>query len=574
MLFTARHRRGAYPLAPESVVPSVVKWGAAVLVAVLLLYIVGTWVLRLFGVGNPVQRMPTALTVEGRGSVNVFLADEEMQRAQDGMKLFPGERITTGSNSHATLTFFDGTVVRLDQQTDLTVGENARGAKESLLTLELQDGSIWMATPSKEAFSGAIVRTVETPTLLYSVAPRAEAVLSADSAVVFSSDGAGFMVALRDSDLEPIVLGEGQKIDLPGDRALITDLYAHREALDPMVLRSTFVEESRLQRGALIAAAQGRTNALAASVIEDVGFLQVDTPTDNQTVTTGTVSVSGKYGVEVAQIKVNDYLAVQVPESRTFSQELALPMGAGEFTIRVAALDLAGEILEETERTVKREVVLPAAPTITMPAKEGETYQTRQQELVIRGKAPANAAGIMVNDYRLQLFDPAKGEWSYLASTELANMKQGANVYDVYAIDAEGNRSGKATITIVLGEGIEGVVSSAQSSTPSTADPATLPTNDPIAPGTLAVKGPTPGSAHTATGSEFLIEGTTVPQTASVWVNDYKLQLYAPGKTFWNYIASAALNTMKPGKNVYAIVTRNAEGKILDKMEYTVTYNP
>src|SRR3989344_6660938 len=137
MLFTARHRHGAYPLAPESMVPSVVKWGAAVVVAAVLLYFIGSWVLHVFGIGSPVRRMPTTLTVEGRGSVNVFLEDEDMQRAQDGMKLFPGERITTGSNSHATLAFFDGTVVRLDQQSDLTIGESARGAKESTLTLQL-----------------------------------------------------------------------------------------------------------------------------------------------------------------------------------------------------------------------------------------------------------------------------------------------------------------------------------------------------------------------------------------------------------------------------------------------------
>ena len=571
MLFTARHRHGAYPLAPESMVPSVVKWGAAVAVAAVLLYFIGSWVLHVFGIGNPVRRMPTTLTVEGRGSVNVFLEDEDMQRAQDGMKLFPGERITTGSNSHATLAFFDGTVVRLDQQSDLTIGESARGAKESTLTLQLQDGALWIAVPSREAFSGSIVRTLETQTLIYDIPTRAEAVLSPDSAIIFSSDGPGFSVSLRGSDLESIILGEGQMIDLPSDTATIVDLYTFRKPLDPSVLRSTFVEESRAARGVILAGAA--TTNIGSS--EDVGFLKVEVPLQNAVLTTGTVKVSGKYGETTAQVKVNEYLALLNEETKSFSQELALPTGGGEFSIRIAALDSAGVVLEETARTVTRRVVIPVAPTITSPAKQGETYRTQSEELVIRGRAPANAAGIMVNDYRLQLFDPAKGEWSYLASVKLGNYKQGTNVFDVVALDAEGTKSEKATITIILGEGTEGVVSSAQSSVAAVSqDPAALPNNDPLAPGSLSVNGPTPGTSHTATGSELLIEGSTGTATASVWVNDYKLQLYAPGKTFWNYIASAALNTMKPGQNVYKIVTRNAEGKILDRMEYTVTYNP
>ena len=93
-------------------------------------------------------------------------------------------------------------------------------------------------------------------------------------------------------------------------------------------------------------------------------------------------------------------------------------------------------------------------------------------------------------------------------------------------------------------------------------------------PGTLAVTGPAAGTQFTATGSEFLLEGTTPKSTASVWVNGYKLQLYTPGKTFWNYIAKVEFKTLKVGTNVYKIVARNAKDEILDVLEYTVTYNP
>ena len=59
-----------------------------------------------------------------------------------------------------------------------------------------------------------------------------------------------------------------------------------------------------------------------------------------------------------------------------------------------------------------------------------------------------------------------------------------------------------------------------------------------------------------------------------MWVNDYQLQLYVAGKTFWNYIANTEYGNLKRGKNIYVIVTRNAKNEILDRVEYTVTYNP
>ncbi|MEK7218456.1 MAG: hypothetical protein AAB728_03245, partial [Patescibacteria group bacterium] len=99
-----------------------------------------------------------------------------------------------------------------------------------------------------------------------------------------------------------------------------------------------------------------------------------------------------------------------------------------------------------------------------------------------------------------------------------------------------------------------------------------LPQNDPLAPGTLRVTGDAAQAGFSATGTGFLLEGTTVPQTDSVWVNDYRLQLYAAGKTFWNYIASPELKTLREGSNTFTVVARDSEGQILDKMEVKVEY--
>jgi hypothetical protein len=153
-------------------------------------------------------------------------------------------------------------------------------------------------------------------------------------------------------------------------------------------------------------------------------------------------------------------------------------------------------------------------------------------------------------------------------------MKTGTNVYQIYALDASGNKSQAATITIIQGgEGPEGVVTSAASSGAATST-GPLPNNAPLMPGSLSVTAPTAGTAHAETGTGFLIEGITSAKTATISVNDYTLQLYKAGKTTWNYIADVSLNNLKPGKNTYSIVARNEKNEILDKLEYVVDYQP
>ena len=98
--------------------------------------------------------------------------------------------------------------------------------------------------------------------------------------------------------------------------------------------------------------------------------------------------------------------------------------------------------------------------------------------------------------------------------------------------------------------------------------------NAPLKPGTLQITAPTAGTLHEAalsgTGVEFLIEGTVPQGTHSVWVNEYQLQLYTPGKLFFNYIASTKLQTLKRGTNTYTIVARDKAGQVLDRMEYVI----
>ena len=562
MYFRPRHRHGTYPLAQEHALPRGIRLLLVLGATLFAAYLLWTLLLRILGIAGGAERAGAMLTVEDRGTVSATI-DGKQQRAENGMMIFPGESVTTGPGAHASLQFFDGSRVRLNDGAEIAVTESARGSSSSSVSVALARGSLWLMTANRKSFSGSIVWTISTPALSFTVSPGTEALLSQTSLAVYSDDGEG--IAVSPAGGGAIMIGEGQQWALPTSGSAISDdLYSYRAPLDAVAARSAFVLESRQL---LLPRAVGTRSPSRSANAE---ILTLTLPVNGTVLNDATVNVKGTVGAGVASVLVNGYPSLLDAAKGTFALQLSPPDGQGEFEIHVQALDATRNVLDDLRRTVKRAPPAPiAAPTVTLPAKAGQTYRTTATELILRGGAPADARGIMVNDYTLQLFDPAKGEWSYVASLRLRNMLPGINVYDVYALDATGKKSASARITIIQGEGPDGVVNVAASSAA-----AVSTGNAPLLPGTLTVTAPTAGTTHEETGTGFLLEGTTSATTASVWVNDYKLQLYKPGKTTWNYIVDVALNNLKKGKNVYTVVARNTEKEILDTLTYTVEYQP
>ncbi len=559
-----RQRRGPYALAAPSVLPAIALRIALVAVALLLLFFVGRWIIHLFGGGNETVRSPVALSIEKHSTVSVSLEGGLTQRAEDDLKLYANDTVGTGTNGHALLTFFDGSRVRLDEQTDMTVTDSMHGTEESSFAVTLKRGSVWVRVPTSDAFSGAIIRTLTTPRFICTLAADTEAVINANTIVVFRADGNGVQLDVKGAK-GPLMLGEGQQLTLPASVDSKSNLEKYRSAIDPLAAAKPFVLESRI-------AAAPRATEQSFPQLQNNAIMTITAPAEGATINASTVIVKGTVGSKVDRVRVNGYQANIDTNQGTFSEEISLTNGA-TMDIQVEALDANDIVLSELTRTINHTKLTVTPPAITKPAGNGQTYRTQRTEIEIRGTATSKTNAVMVNDYKLQLFRSGDTTWSYLASTALDNLHTGKNVFDVVSIDEAGSRSDAAHLTILLEEGVEGLVSTG-STIPTAVDEASLPKNPPLTPGTLAVTGPTPGSQHTATGSEFVLEGTTSGTTDSVWVNGYKLQLYRPGKTTWNYIASVAFKTLKIGTNTYRITARNGKGEILDTMEYTVTYKP
>ncbi len=552
-------------MAAPSIIPSVVR--SLILLALLGLILYGFTKLMFWAFGgSELPRTAATLTVEDGGTVNVAVEDGLLRRVEDTLKVYPDDRIVTGATGNAQLAFFDGSMSRIDADTDMTIAEDSQDAESAQWEVNIAKGALWARTPNLDTYSGAIARTVTFPRYSATLTSDTEVVLEEDQLMVFSADGQGISVTI-DKLEEPVIIGEGQQYKLPeGD--ISGDPYAYRSAIEPLAVQRAFVTESRTM---MVSTTTPVTGGSGTTI--DTEPLTVVEPVNGTTVTTASIRVTGRITSMVERVRINGYDATIDAAGGTFSQELALQAG-NQTTLQIEALDARGLTIGQESRTVYRGSTTVASPVITSPGVAGQTYRTQKEEIAISGTTPASTAGIIVNDYRLQLYRSGDTTWSYLASKALGNLKDGQNIFDITAIDAAGNRSAPVRITVVIEAGAEGVIGGGATSSTPTVSETDLPNNAPLMPGTITITGPQPGIVYTATGSEFLLEGTTPRESASVWVNGYKLQLYKPGVTFWNYIAKTEYNTLKPGTNVYRIVARNAQNQILDQFEYTVTYNP
>lgn len=79
---------------------------------------------------------------------------------------------------------------------------------------------------------------------------------------------------------------------------------------------------------------------------------------------------------------------------------------------------------------------------------EGKDWTTAQDPITIAGTVPVGTKSVMVNDYELQKFTAGDSGWTYAASTKFDSLKEGQNVYEVYATDMAGKKKLIDAITI------------------------------------------------------------------------------------------------------------------------------
>ncbi|MEK7137326.1 MAG: hypothetical protein AAB853_03505 [Patescibacteria group bacterium] len=556
MLQSRRRRHGSYQLAAVNAGERHIGWIGIVIIVALVLW--GTVTLyRAFAPRISGERQATILTVHGE-DVRVVIGGEDEQRAESGLRLYDGAKVTTVSDA-ASLQFFDDTMVTLGEGSVLTLEEIIEGEEMSSLAFRLDRGEILLQSST----GSHVLRSVETPLALHSIPPRTRALLvvsaipeTGEDIAVFDSMGQGIETTLRDSGRPPVtvIIGEGQ--ELHATPMAIREIKAG--TLHPYDLR-TVLASSRAS-SPLLALQMKKEDVISPAETpvtpggEGGEQLVLTSPADGAHLTGETVLVEGTVGQRVVSVRVNGY-AAEIRDGR-FAKEIALGQ-VEEITIEVQAEDRDGITVASKTLSITRDIRPPDPPVMTFPGGSGSTVSVGEDSFEIIGEASEDTAGIVVNGYQLQKFVPGK-QWRYLVDSSIGNVKIGENIYSVVALDRSGNRSAPVRIIILW------------KAQPVPQGEEEVPREQRVEPGSLRVIAPTNGPPFETSELEILIEGETSPNTAALSINGFTLRKYVAGKETWNYIAREDYGNYKMGTNLYTIVARNAQGQILDVLRYTI----
>ncbi|MDH5596943.1 MAG: ABC transporter substrate-binding protein [Candidatus Peregrinibacteria bacterium] len=110
------------------------------------------------------------------------------------------------------------------------------------------------------------------------------------------------------------------------------------------------------------------------------------------------------------------------------------------------------EILPEESEAEEPEEIDPTEEVTHINSPNGgKNFSTTSEPITITGTAPANTKSIIINDYELKKYVPGDPGWSYIASKRFDSLEAGENIYEVYAVDFNGEKKLVDSIRITFG---------------------------------------------------------------------------------------------------------------------------
>lgn len=104
----------------------------------------------------------------------------------------------------------------------------------------------------------------------------------------------------------------------------------------------------------------------------------------------------------------------------------------------------------EADKAVAPKIVGSAPTVVSVGAGKPDdkgVYQVSANPAVILGN-PNGAVAIVVNGLQLKKFKAGDKTWSYFANIDYGYMKEGDNVYEIYGLDKDGNKTPTTTIKV------------------------------------------------------------------------------------------------------------------------------
>ncbi len=270
---------------------------------------------------------------EVSGTVNITHKGEENTVLLGERRLVQaGEQLSTGPLGYCTLNWIDGTRIRMEPGTELTVKKCQvhRGAEQSAFRLDI--GKIWIRV--LRVLSQQDKFLINTPTATAGVR------------------GTMFSVEVAADGATGISVYEGQ-VTVAGDSGEVK------------VAANTIAWLGGSQTGPQVTALSAQQQQIWEQQMQRLGpYLEITSPVAEAEFTGKTVIVEGRCE-RGANLTVNDQAVTQKPNNGRFTVELEVPAYAKHFTVEAVATDRKGystTVRRHLVQLVHEELLAPVAP--------------------------------------------------------------------------------------------------------------------------------------------------------------------------------------------------------------------
>ena len=417
-----------------------------------------------------------------QGSAKVLpYGETEWDTAFSGTKFLIGDSLKTSQSGRAVLEFFNGTIVRIDKDTAITLVDlNIQPGREDIL-IKLDNGNLWLNGNKSQGVQEAYYE-VRTSNMKVKAKGTIFEVEGDETEVVRVYDGdveADIYVKSngRERIADTVSVGVGQEITL--DEATL-NAYAQNKA--PSVLKAIsdefedtiwfswneredvsptdFGKSKRVVEEIDEEKTDGEEEESMEEVTTELGAPKITDPATSEiTIEDDELTISGTVDKGTAQVIVevngDEHILGKFAEGDTsWDYNISLAIGnieTGKNTYKVYAVNENGD-----KSASSRVIVNLEKPEITDPLEDPEVLTFNDEksnvvtvdEVIVEGKV-SGAEKIVVNDYTLSAFQPGDTTWKYFARESVGNLKPGENEYEIYAIDEEGNKSEIVKFTII-----------------------------------------------------------------------------------------------------------------------------
>jgi hypothetical protein len=418
--------------------------------------------------------------VEGQAKILPY-GKAEWDQAYSGTKFLIGDSLKTSRSGKAVIEFFNGTIVRIGDDTSITLSDVEKKPDKETIVLTLDDGELWLNGKKSQGVKEAFyeVRTSNTTVKAMGTAFEVESNGLDEAVRVFSGEvtvdilvssngtkrvadtksvGVGQELILDEASLKAFADNNSPSVlQALSDEFKDTEWYKWnvKEDKDPTrfgrVPEELNVEEEEMEE------------ETEEEEVAEIGAPEITSPESaSVSLSEGeSLKVTGTIPEIAAEIKVKvngeeqDVPGFEAGDA-VFEYEISEKeenVEAGENIYVFYAVDADGKKGGTISLTVNYEKeVIEIEGELTAPKPvtfNGSTSSTvTDSEVVIKGTV-SGAAKVVVNDYTLSAFKPGDTEWAYYAKESLGNLVPGENEYEVYALDENDNKSEITEFTII-----------------------------------------------------------------------------------------------------------------------------